>query len=229
MEGPPYFVLQLKPFDPMARFSASILDAFSGIIGPAVPSKWRDMYYGRTLPGTIVRPAAQKQHQQRTKLTFTNRFLKPMKGLLMISFRAHGCSGTEFSSAVAYNMKHAITGSYPAFRIHYNRVLVSRGPLSAAAAASAVMDGRLLRFSWAGTATGKASAGDSAVLVVFCPDQGFCYHTLAGGNRSDGAGRLDLSQLAGATVHTWLAFIGHSGDTSQSLYTGQFTVPHGQE
>jgi hypothetical protein len=66
---------------------------------------------------------------------------------------------------------------------------------------------------------------DQAILVVYCAARNQTIYTTNGGARSAGAASLNIANLAGEMVETYIGFISEDGDeVATSIYTGQFTV-----
>ncbi len=80
---------------------------------------------------------------------------------------------TGINAAMAYNIKNALTGTYPNIAIDYPNALVSRGNLAGALnqVASSTVAGTV-KFDWEDN-SGEigASATDKTLLVVYNPSQ----------------------------------------------------------
>lgn len=210
----------------MGRISKGILGGFSGTVGTVIGGSWKGIEYMRSQPSRRSASATQRQMEQRLKFGMMIKFQAPMNGLLNESFRSYAVRMTGANSALSYNIRNAITGVYPDFEIDYSLALVSRGDLpNASNPAAAVAAGSVVNFEWTNNAgTGKAANNDVAVLVVYCPAKQACAW-LESGERQDEAASIAVSGFAGEVVQTWIAFFSADGrETSNSIFTGQFTV-----
>jgi Family of unknown function (DUF6266) len=210
----------------MGRVKKGILDGFSGKVGTVVGSSWRGVEVMRSLPPSTNSSNTPAQASQKAKFSLMSKFLLTMKDLLETGFRDFANKMTGLNSALAYNIKNAVTGISPNFSIVYSEVLISRGSLPkvslpvAAAGASGVV-----AFTWANnTGIGKAKADDKAILVAFCPELDHTTYAI-GALRSAGAGTLNVPELKGKVVQTWISFVSADDkDIATSVFSGQVTV-----
>ncbi|MBS1564457.1 MAG: hypothetical protein JST39_08700, partial [Bacteroidetes bacterium] len=170
----------------IAKIPNGVLGSAYGKIGPVVTYEWKDIPCMRTLPSPSNQPPSDAQVKCRTRFAYASTFLSPMKALIKETFKEYASRMTEFNNAVSYTTKNAISGSYPDFRIHYDRLLLSRGSLPNADEPMAQEDNGFLHFSWKdNSGLGKAAATDKALLI--CYIQGFkgTYHTTEAAVRGD--------------------------------------------
>lgn len=210
----------------MGTFKKGILGGFSGTIGTVIGGSWKGIEYMRSKPNKKPGGTSPKQLVQQAKFAEVVEFESTMTGLLETSFKDFAVKMSGYNNAVSYNLKNAITGSYPNFQVDYSMVLVSRGDLPNATAPAATVTGGIVYFTWTDN-SGVASAqpDDAAILVVYCAALKTTIYTLNGGVRSAGAANIDVSTFAGNTVETWLGFISADGKkVSNSFYTGELTV-----
>jgi hypothetical protein len=133
---------------------------------------------------------------------------------------------SEFNSAISYNMKNAITGIYPNYRVEPSLLLLSRGDLPNApqAAANCNLAGEL-KFDWSNNSgTGKAEEVDNSVLIAYSPYWEKVIYTLQGSQRSTGKATLNVSNFSGLKVETFLSFLAADGTIANSVYTGQVEI-----
>lgn len=133
---------------------------------------------------------------------------------------------SEYNAAFSYNFNNAVTGTSPDYTIDYSKALVSRGDLPNAAAPVATLTNTTVFFTWTdNSGTGDAAATDKAVLVAFCANLNQSVFSTKAGDRSSGAGNLDVSNFSGETIQTWIAFLSEDGkEASNSIYTGELSV-----
>ena len=188
---------------------------------------WKGIDYMRSATNRRTRAASELQLQQQRKFAVMMKFIQPLAGLLMLSFRNFAVRMTGTNSAFSYNLKNAIAGIYPDYTIDYSLVLISRGdlpnalnPAGAAGAAGEIV------FTWLNNAgTGKAMDTDQFIGVVYCPALQQSVYTTKGSDRSAQTDTLAVSMFSGQVVETWVGFISADGkEIATSIYTGQVTV-----
>lgn len=211
----------------MGRISKGILGGFSGTVGTIVGGSWKGIDYMRSQSARRTGSFTQAQLEQQAKFALMIRFLRSMMGLLMISFRNYAVKMTGYNNAVSYNLKNAITGTYPNYSIDYGQVLISRGdlpnvlaPIVTAAASSGV------KFDWTNNAgVGKAKPEDKVILVIYSPTQNAAIYTTGSNERSSGTETINAASFSGEEVQTYIGVISQDGkDFANSIYTGTVTV-----
>lgn len=210
----------------MGTFSKGILGGFSGTVGTVIGGNWKGIQYMRSQPNKRSGSSTLRQLMQQAKFASVIAFESTMTGLLETSFRDYAVKMSGYNNAVSYNLKNAVSGTYPDFVIDYSLALVSRGSLSNATAPAATTTAGKVFFTWTdNSGVGNASADDAAILVVYCAAVKTTIYTLNGGTRSAGAGSIEVPGFAGNTVQTWLGFIAADGKKiANSFFTGALTV-----
>jgi hypothetical protein len=210
----------------MGKINNGITGSFSGTVGPVIGGSWKGISYMRSKPVRSKRPRTAGQLNQQARFATMVNFLRPINGMLMQTFRNHAVRMSEFNNAISYNMKNAVTGVYPDFRVEYSLLLMSRGDLPNApeVAASSVVTGEL-NFSWKdNSGVGKANAADKAILIAYSPDKEKAIHSIEGAPRSAETAVLMVEDFSGLKVETYLAFIAPDGTLANSVYTGQVAI-----
>lgn len=211
----------------MGTISKGILGGFSGTVGTVVGGNWKGIDYMRSQSAKRTGSFTQAQLEQQAKFALVVRFIQTMTAFVAVSFRDFAVQMTGFNNAVSYNLKNAITGTYPNYSLSNNLVLVSRGDLPNALGPAAVAaPGNTINFTWTdNTGVGKAKANDLAMLLVYCAALNLSIYTTGSAARSAGSDTLDVSTFAGQTVDTYIAFISADGRSiASSIYTGELTV-----
>ena len=119
-------------------------------------------------------------------------------------------------------MNLVIVGNYPDTDIAYTQVLISRGPLSPTAKASAsVASLGNIAFSWTDkSGNGTAKADDLSILVAYFPELKLAVYIIGGAYRADGNAPLNTSYLKNCKDETWMGFLSNNEkDASSSAYT----------
>lgn len=210
----------------MGTITKGILGGFSGTVGTVIGGSWKGIDYMRSQSGRRTATSTQKQLEQRLKFGLISRFQQPLNGLLNESFASYAVRMTGANSALSYNLRNAVAGTYPDYEVNYSMALVSRGDLPNVLTPTAgVTGGNTISYAWTNNAgTGKAADGDKAVLVVYCAAKQNCIY-LESGERADQAASINVSGFVGEVVETWIAFFSADGEeTSNSIYTGQISL-----
>lgn len=214
----------------MSTINKGILGGFSGKTGPVIGSSWKGKPVMRALPVFKKnRKFTQEQLDQQEKFALVGKLLHGISGLLQASFPGGNRQHSGLNTAMAYNLRQAISGSASPFAINFSRLKLAQGALVPPARATAeAADDNKVRFSWAFLP--KLSAvkpSDQPVAVLYSEVmQQFLYTKSATAFRSDGALELDASAFAGENVHAWLFFLSEDArKASDSVYLG--TVPVG--
>ena len=133
----------------MAKITESVIGKLSGKIGQVVGSSWKGISILRVLAGSVANPQTDAQLTQRQKFSVTMHFLQPLSEFLKTGFKSYAVKMTGINAAMGYNIKNALTGTYPNIAIDYPNALVSRGNLAGAlnqVAASTVAG--TVHFTW---------------------------------------------------------------------------------
>ncbi len=118
---------------------------------------------------------------------------------------------TGANSALSYNLRNAVSGTYPDYTVNYNysQFLMSRGSLpNALNPAATAGESSMVNFSWtdnSGSATALAS--DLAIVVLYCEATKQSVISATDKVRSDQATAINVAAFAGQTVELWLFFI----------------------
>ena len=211
----------------MGTFTKGILGGFSGKVGTVIGSTWKGITYMKSLPTPRSGPASQAQIEQQARFTLMIKFMQPFLSFVNTGFKNYGNKMTGFNSAMSYNLKNAVTGVYPFYEINYPDVLVTRGDLPNGGNPQAVsVSEGTVQFTWSdNSGTGKAKAGDKAMLMVYCPELKQAIYTTGSAPRSLSTETLAVSSFSGKEVETYIGFISEDGrDVATSVYTGSMTV-----
>ena len=208
----------------MGIINKGILGGFSGKVGTVIGATWKGIDYMRSKANRGKFVPTQSQHAQQLKFAIVMHFVQPMAGLLNITFRDFAVRMTGINNAFGYNIKNAISGTYPTFSLDYSLALVSRGELPNILGPTVTAGaGGILTWSWIdNTGVGSAKADDQAILVVYCPALRQAIYTTAGGERSALTGDLNVTPFMGQDVETYIGFISADGrKVANSYFTGQ--------
>ncbi len=210
----------------MARFNKGILGPVSGTVGTVIGGSWKGINYLRSQPAKRKHFSTADQIDQQLKFSLVLNFIQTMTTLIQVTFKKYAVRMSEYNAAFSYNYRNAITGTSPDYSIDYSKALVSRGDLPNVTAPVATVTNNTVFYTWTdNSGSGSATATDKAILVAFCPNLNQALFSSKGGDRSAGAGNLDVSNFNGEAIETWIAFISEDRkETSNSIFTGELTV-----
>jgi hypothetical protein len=183
----------------------------------------------RTLPEKPNNPNTPAQQTQRSKFGLITRFLSKINPVIRRGFKSDLKQQTEFSSALSYNIKKAVTGEVPDVQIDYSALMVTRGSLVPTVGSSASTDtpGEVT-FSWTNNAgKGNARSEDQALMLLYNTDRGRAlYVTEDGPTRKEETYTFHVPDAyAGETVEAYLGFVTADGEeASDSEYLGTLTL-----
>jgi hypothetical protein len=212
----------------MGVITQGITGPFSGKVGAVVGYVSRGKAIMRGLPDVKKsRKPSLPQRQQRTKFSLMNKFLGPIIPFLNETKKTVDIDLTGYNKAFSYNVKNAITGTYPDLIIDYSMVLLSRGDLPNVKLpqAESQLSGQITLEWTDNSRTGLSGPDDKAFLAVYCPEinQWKCELNLT--ERSASSYIFNVASCTGRTVHIYLGFISSDGtEVSDSLYVGRLQV-----
>jgi hypothetical protein len=212
----------------MAKITESVIGVLSGKIGQVVGTTWKGISVLRVLASSVANPQTDAQLTQRQKWSVTMHFLQPLSEFLKTGFKSYAVKMTGINAAMSYNIKNALTGTYPNIAIDYPNALVSRGNLAGVLnqVASSTVAGTV-KFDWEDN-SGEigASALDKTLLVVYNPTQNQAVTVSQLAERADGTQTVTVpDSFSGDLVQCYMAYITADGQTvSNSAFAGAVTV-----
>ena len=212
----------------MAKLAEGVLGGFRGKVGTVVGNIWKGIATMRVHVKSISNPKTAKQLEQRAKFALMIEFLKPLTDFVRTTFKHFAIKQTAFNAAVSYNVKNAITGTYPAYGIDYSKVLVSKGSLPPVLnpEVTSTTAGQV-EFSWQDNTGGPyAKATDKAAILVYNPAKGYSTDLIGGNTRTGGSQSLTLpANWSGDEVQCFIAFANENGSAySNSAFVGGIIV-----
>jgi Family of unknown function (DUF6266) len=211
----------------MGKLHEGILGGFSGIVGPVVGARWGNVNVIRSRPPRKRRGSSEEQKKQMAKMALVSPFVRPLKELLNSTYQQGSGQMSCFNKALSFNLRNAITGEYPAFRISYAHVQLGAGDLLNADEPHISSDAfGKLTFSWKDNSNeGSARATDLFFAAVYCEKPNKWVTVKNGSPRSAGSYTLDVTAFSGKAVQTYIGFL--SADArfvTTSVYTGQINI-----
>ncbi len=192
----------------------SPLGVISGKIGQVVGSNMERNPCVKRPCRQRLKPSDRQAIGSASEMSVTMHFLKPLSEFLQIGFKEYAVKMTGINAAMKYNIKNALTGTYPNIAIDYPNALVARGNLAGSlnAVASSTVAGTVA-FNWDDN-TGEigASATDKTLLVIYNPVQNQAVTVNELAERADGTQTVTVpSSFSGDLVQCYMAFITESG------------------
>jgi hypothetical protein len=210
----------------MGKMNNGILDDFSGTVGKVVGSKWRGVPVLRAKTNKRRNANTPKQVAQKAKFKVASTFTQSMHDLLLLGFKNQAVRMTGSNYGCSLVLTDAIDGTYPDFKIAYDRVLISKGTLpNVEGLVVTSTKAGTIQFTWTGTdENGKEKPTDVAIVVAHCPELNRTVFKSIG-SRDTGSAELNVPKFAGKVAHTWITFMAASGKLlATSAYTGSITV-----
>lgn len=212
----------------MAKLVNGILGGFSGKVGTVVGACWKGIDYIRSIAASVTNPRTEAQLEQRAKFSLIITFLRSLTAFLRIGFRGAAHKMSAFNAAMAYNVKHAVKGTYPNYEIDYPNALLAQGPLAGALNPSvvSVIAGKV-DFTWDDNSDQpNAMADDQAFLVVYDPVSRHSFPIIGGATRQAKADSVTLPDyLISKEVQCYLGFTNaNASEVSDSAYVGAIIV-----
>ena len=212
----------------MAIIPQGITGPFIGKVGPVVGYVSRGKAIMRGRPDfKKSRKLSPLQLQQHAKFSLMNKFLGPIIPFLNETKKTDDIDLTGYNKAFSYNVKNAITGTYPDLAVYYNMVLLSRGDLPNVKSCQAESHSSgQITIQWTdNSGTGLARPDDKAFLAVYCPEINQWTWELNLAERSAGGYVFNVAKFSGRTVQAFIGFLSFNGkDVSDSLYVGAVPV-----
>ena len=208
----------------MGKIKQGILGGFSGKVGTVIGSFWKGKSLMRGLTQSHHDAKTQDQLAQRAKFSLMAKFNSLIQGITNIGFKDAENGTTAQNEAMSYNLKHAITGTYPSFAVDYANVLVSMGPLPNVEAPAANDDGAgHLEVSWTdNTGDGDTTGDDLVMVLIYNSDKDATRAFPAAAKRGDQTFTFtNPTNWSADTVHVYVAAKSvKDSTTSRSEYLG---------
>ena len=205
------------------------LSNFSGKFGTIVGGSWNGIQYIRCRPDYKKHKPTEKQILNQQRFRFANSLVHEFREFFYLSFEKE-FGQSQASSAMKCLLNGVIVGEHPNLSVDYNKLLVAKGSLPAAAEAVANSgEPGMINFSWVDNSNhiepGKYPWTHHSILVAYSEEMKELMYDLNGPRRAVGAGSLKIPAFFGKEVHTWISF--RSADhqlKANSVYTGLIEV-----
>ncbi|HKG07897.1 MAG TPA: DUF6266 family protein [Pedobacter sp.] len=213
----------------MGKYEKGILGTISGIVGTVVGSSWRDIYYFRSKPKKSTKAPSLGQLEHRGGFTLMTDFMNgDIASIFNIGFQSQANNMTAFNAAFSQNLKHAVTGVYPALTIDYPNFVIAKGTLlDAPFIAMATTEDAQMDLSWVNNAMpGSTNGTDLATIAVYNPTKKQWAIKQDAAARSVGLYDFAVPAMwSGDSVYVWLYFVrADKKKVSDSFYVGSAVV-----
>jgi Family of unknown function (DUF6266) len=211
----------------MAKLSNGILGGFVGTIGPVVGTQWKGKQVIRSRPPGKRHKSSEDQLKQQAKVRLLTPFISQLTNFLNSTYQCVTVQTSCFNKAMSYNLRNAIGGEFPAFKINYALVALGIGDLLNVEkpTVSSESTGRLT-FSWKDNSNeGSARATDQFFAAMYCEELKKWATRKDGPQRNAGSYTLDVSAFNGKAVHTYIGFLSADAKfVTTSLYAGSINI-----
>ena len=211
----------------MGKLVNGILGGFRGAIGPVVGTQWKGIEVMRSRPPRKRRKSTEAQLKQMAKLSLMTQFVHPLTELLNRTYHPVTVRMSCFNRTLSYNMRNAINGDYPDFKVSYPRFVLGVGDLLNVEEATVHSESAgKISFSWKDNSNeGSARASDQSFVAVFCEDLGNWNASHDSVPRNAGSYTLDVTAFSGKAIQTYIGFLSADAKfVTTSLYTGPVNI-----
>lgn len=169
------------------------------------------------------------QALQRERFKLMQEWLKPLLRVVKVGFGKYAPPQTGHNAAMSYNLTHAVVYNEEESRYEVNpeKFAFSGGPISPPLEASAIQDGRVVRFSWKNPGGRDIRYTTRTILVLYNPNGNACDYKTYGNPAARGEDKLNIrgNHLPGNTCLAYMAFIDEeTGAVSNSVYAGRLVL-----
>jgi hypothetical protein len=193
----------------MAVIKNSTFGIISGKLGNVVYVNRQGVNYIRAKAKVYKKSASKTQQDTRLKFALMFQFLKPFAELLAIGFHEQAKGKTGYNVAMSYNLKNAITGSSPDFKVSLFKTLLCMGPLPMPQNPFMTMTvSNIIVFNWNYDKANKnGDPNDLAVLIAFFEDSKRLIYQITLTRREIQKALLTIPEdLYGQKAYCWMAF-----------------------
>lgn len=192
----------------MARVD-NLFDIGRGKLGNLVFYRMNGRGIVRTKPEHFSDRKSPAQLAQRQRLQVVNKFLRPFRNLIRLTYAADVEGRTARAAAMSSIMRNALEGEYPNIYVDSSKALLSKGslPLPVNASVEAHPEGLLIRWENAEEAAGKA-AHDTLVVIALFNNTLEADYQITGVQRTAGQylWRMSKQLQEGSMPDVWIAF-----------------------
>lgn len=176
----------------------------------------------------VANPQTMAQNSQRAKFKLMSSFISAVIGMASAGFKSTNKPGQSGGNqAFSFNVKNAVTGSYPNFAVDYPNVVLSMGALENVENPTATDDGSgHIDFSWNNNAgDGFAIGEDKVMICVYNHDKKKAISLVAAADRADQSYQFTTpNSWSSDTAHMYIATKSQKHGCSKSEYLGSVVL-----
>lgn len=214
----------------MSKIKPGQIGEFSGKIGQVVVSKWKSLTVGRSVPRKSGKKITEAQAIQRSKFGLITNFISKFAAIIDVGFPLLKGNQSPRNMATSLNLKNAIIGLFPDFKIDFEKVILAAGKLNGVfnPVAASVPDSATISVNWTLNEVDQngTSPDDNVAVMVYNPDLDAAQTNQFLAKREDLTATIRLPYAyAGHEVHVWMVLISVDGKSaSGSTYLGKHLV-----
>lgn len=210
----------------MGRYSIGVNGAFSGKIGSAIGSNWRNVDYMRGLAKRRKKGSSELQLAQQMRFALCANQLRVIKDLLNLGFSDKKLNKiTGYNAAVRLFLNEAITGEYPTYAVDYSKMTISKGSLLPLTRVRIVI-GTEISLHWTPEFNKMNSHQDDHLFFLLYNQDTKSYRLFDQAVREDGTISIPFGGEPDDVQHIWVFCVKRdSSAVSDSLYIGSAIVP----
>lgn len=214
----------------MGTYNPGAFGPFNGKIGHVVAARWKKLKVVKNVPSKSTKPPTLSQLEQRSVFGMVTRFTGIAAKLISIGFPSVSSPHSPINVAVRDILKRAVIGTYPDFKLDYEKVRLSKAvkmnpTLKPKIVAEA---GATVKVSWAidPNAGFGTNATDRACIFIYNPTEDSGLTSWEGLTRSNLSADFGLPySYVGTLIHCWIFFVSKDGKfASQTDHVGSVTI-----
>lgn len=153
-----------------------------------------------------AQPNTEEQRSQRTKFKLVNEMLAEAAGFTRYSFCEKGGKRFSHQTAVAYNMKQAVGGTFPDYVIDYDKFMLGKGSQEQVTALTVTRQTDRVEVRWTNDDMGtRASITDVVMVALYNQSRNDWYYKTSGTTRADNQMVVYPPQKwASDEIHCWV-------------------------
>ena len=152
----------------MGKIKQGILGGFSGKVGPVIGAAWKGIAYMRGMALSHYDPKTQEQLEQRAKFGMMSKFVALAGVFIKIGFKSAESGTTAQDEAMSYNLKNAVSGTYPNYSPDLTKVRFATGSLPNVESPNATDDSAgNIHVTWTDNSGVGEATGEDPIMVLF--------------------------------------------------------------
>ena len=178
----------------MGKLLQGPFGTITGKVGKTVSYQLKGQNVCRTI-GVSTKKGSKDQTVCRTGFKAISRLLSPIIGFINLGymFEIIGTTHNQHNAATSQNMRYALKGSYPDLEVDYSKVMVSKGKLPMARAATATATESNITINWMyDNRLDFSLRNDRVMALFFYPKTNSAIYFLSGAERSSGTQVFDI-------------------------------------